>query len=75
MKQIGTIFLKEFFHILRDRRTLLILFGLPIVQILLFGFAITNDVTNARIAVVDPSRDAVSRAVQQRLLASGYFIL
>ncbi len=75
MKQIGTIFLKEFFHILRDRRTLLILFGLPIVQILLFGFAITNDVTNARIAVVDPSRDAVSQAVQQRLLASGYFIL
>ncbi len=44
MKQIGTIFLKEFFHILRDYRTLLILFGLPIVQILLFGFAITNDI-------------------------------
>lgn len=75
MRQIGTIFQKEFFHILRDRRTLLILFGLPIVQILLFGFAITNDIANARIAVVDPSRDMVTRAVQQRLLASGYFIL
>lgn len=75
MKQIGTIFLKEFFHILRDYRTLLILFGLPIVQILLFGFAITNDITNAHIAVVDPSRDAVSEEVQHRLLASGYFIL
>lgn len=75
MKQIGAIFQKEFFHILRDRRTLLILFGLPIVQILLFGFAITNDIANARVAVVDPSRDMVTRAVQQRLLASGYFIL
>jgi len=75
MKQIGAIFQKEFFHILRDRRTLLILFGLPIVQILLFGFAITNDINNARIAFVDPSRDMVSRAVQQRLLASRYFIL
>ena len=75
MRQIGIIILKEFFHILRDRRTLLILFGLPVVQILVFGFAITNDIKDARIAVLDPSRDQISREVQHRLLSSGYFVL
>ena len=67
--------MKEFFHILRDGRTLLMLFGLPVVQILLFGFAITTDVVNTRIAIVDPSPDPVSGEIRQRLLASGFFLL
>ena len=44
MKQFITFVKKEFAHVLRDRKTLLILFGLPIVQILIFGFALTNEV-------------------------------
>ena len=75
MKALGILIVKEFLHILRDYRTLLILFGLPIVQILLFGFAINNEIKDARIAIVDSSNDAISRGIQDRLLSSGYFIL
>ncbi len=66
---------KEFRHILRDRRTLLILFGMPIVQVLLFGFVLTNEIKNAAIAVLDPSKDAESIALTNKLVSSGYFHL
>lgn len=66
---------KEARHILRDRRTLLILFGMPIAQILLFGFAITNELKDAGIAVLDPSRDSTTRAITEKLVSSGYFHL
>ena len=55
MKQFISFIRKEFFHIFRDRRTMLILLGMPIVQIILFGFAITTEVKNVRVAVLDPS--------------------
>jgi ABC-2 type transport system permease protein len=64
---------KEFLHILRDRRTLLILFGLPFAQVLIFGFALTNEINHARIAVLDFDRSHHSQQITQRLLASGYF--
>ncbi|HVB02294.1 MAG TPA: ABC transporter permease [Chitinophagaceae bacterium] len=64
---------KEFFHIFRDRRTLLILFGMPVIQILLFGFAITNEIRNARIAIMDNSRDEYTLKLSNKLLSSGYF--
>lgn len=64
---------KEFSHVLRDRKTLLILFGLPIVQIIIFGFALTNEVKNARILVVDHARDEVTAEVISRIGASRYF--
>ncbi len=66
---------KEFLYIFRDYRTMLILFGMPLVQILLFGFAITNDINNARIAVLDYSKDGVTRAITRKLLSSHYFLL
>lgn len=66
---------KEFFHILRDRRTLLILFGLPFVQVLLFGFALTNEIKNASIALLDFDHGLHSRQITNRLLSSGYFQL
>ncbi len=64
---------KEFYHILRDRRTLFILLGMPVVQIVLFGFALTNEVKNTRIAVLNEAGDAASLQLQQRLDASRYF--
>lgn len=73
MRLLFTFIGKEFKHILRDVRTLLILFGLPIVQILLFGFALTNEVRNARIVVVDYSRDAATAQIINRFAASAYF--
>ena len=57
MKQFISLVKKEFHHILRDRRTMFILLGMPIVQIILFGFALTNEVKNARIAIFDQSKD------------------
>lgn len=64
---------KEFRHILRDRRTMLILLGMPIAQILLFGFAISTEVKNSRVAVLDPSADVATRRIVERLDASAYF--
>ncbi len=73
MRPLRNIIQKEIWHILRDRRTLLILFGMPIAQILLFGFAITNEIKGADIAVLDRAQDIHSQAVTERLVASGYF--
>ncbi len=64
---------KEFFHILRDKRTLLILFGMPIVQVILFGYAITNEFKNASIAVLDNSKDYLSTELVEHLKSSGHF--
>jgi ABC-2 type transport system permease protein len=73
MKQYAAFVKKEFYHIFRDTRTLLILIGMPVVQIILFGFAITTEVKNTKIAVFDPSRDLSTRRIIDRLEASEYF--
>jgi ABC-2 type transport system permease protein len=65
---------KEFLHILRDRRTLLVLFGMPVMQIILFGYAINTEVKEAKVAVLDLSRDARSKELVQALFASHYFV-
>ncbi|MDX9905048.1 MAG: ABC transporter permease [Bacteroidales bacterium] len=67
--------IKEFYHIFRDVRTMIILFGMPVIQILLFGFALTNEIRNARIAVLDHSKDDVTTEIISRITSSGYFIL
>ncbi|MBV6406086.1 MAG: putative multidrug ABC transporter permease YbhR [Flavobacteriales bacterium] len=64
---------KEFRHMLRDRKTLLILFGMPVVQVLLFGFVLSNEVKETRIIVVDQAKDAVSQALIEKIEASSYF--
>jgi ABC-2 type transport system permease protein len=66
---------KEFYHIFRDPRTLVILFGIPIAQLLLFGFVLTNEVRNVKIAIVDHSKDDISKRLSQRILSSGFFQL
>lgn len=73
MKQFTAFVKKEFYHILRDRRTLLFMFGLPVVQILLFGFALSNEVKNAKIAIFDPSQDEATQTLVARMDASRYF--
>ncbi|GAB1404401.1 MAG: ABC transporter permease [Lentimicrobiaceae bacterium] len=65
--------IKEFLHIFRDKRTMVILFGMPLIQVLLFGFAINTDIKDAWISVVDPSPDQVTLAIRDKLFASGYF--
>lgn len=63
----------EFFHIFRDRRTMLILLGMPVLQIILFGFAITTELNHSRVAVLDPSKDAVTTRITERIDENRYF--
>lgn len=64
---------KEFLHVFRDKRTLLIMFGLPIAQLLIFGYALTNEVKNARLLIVNPSSDVANEQLIQKIDASSYF--
>jgi ABC-2 type transport system permease protein len=73
MKQFLIFVKKEFAHVLRDRKTLLILFGMPVVQILIFGFALTNEVKNSRIVAIDYAVDQASQQIITRIEASRYF--
>ena len=75
MKQFISFVIKEAKHILRDKRTMLILFGMPLALMLLFGFAITTDVRNVRTVVVTSSQDHLTRQAVDRLAASEYFTL
>ena len=75
MRQFVSFVIKETKHILRDRRTMLILFGLPVVLMLLFGFAITNDVKDVRTVIVTSQMDHQTRQAVDRLAASEYFII
>ncbi|HMQ59886.1 MAG TPA: ABC transporter permease, partial [Flavilitoribacter sp.] len=73
MKTFIAFVRKEILHILRDRRTLLILIGMPIVQVLLFGFAVTNEFKDANMAVLDLAKDDLSKELTVKLAASGHF--
>jgi len=73
MKQFWSFVLKEGKHILRDKRTMLILFGMPVVMMLLFGFAISTDVKNVRTVVVTSQMDHQTRQAVERLSQSEYF--
>src|SRR5688500_15484627 len=71
--QFLTFAKKEFPHVLRDRKTLLILFGLPIVQIIIFRFALTNEVKNARTLVIDNAKYQISTGIIRKIAASKSF--
>lgn len=73
MKRFIGFIKKEFYHIFRDKRSLFILFGMPVAQILLFGFAITNEINNVDIAVLDYARDNESQKIIEKIKASTYF--
>lgn len=73
MRQFIFFIKKEFYHLLRDPRTMIILFGMPLMQILIFGFALTNEVKNSRIAILDNAKDPATQSIIQQLEASRYF--
>lgn len=64
---------KEVLHIVRDKRTMLLLLGMPVAQVVLFGLAISTEVKNTKVAIVDPSPDAATRRIADDLDASRYF--
>ena len=73
MKRFIGFIKKEFYHIFRDRRSLFILFGMPIAQIMLFGFAITNEINNVDIAILDKSKDVNTQKIINKISSSKYF--
>jgi ABC-2 type transport system permease protein len=73
MKQFIAFVDKEFRHIIRDNRTLLIIIGMPIVEILLFGFAINMEVRDIRVAFYDPTPDAFTTGIAERIKQNSYF--
>lgn len=75
MKRFLGFIIKETRHILRDRRTLVIMFGLPIAQIMIFGYAISNEIKQAEISILDNARDELSFRLTDKILSSGYFTL
>jgi ABC-2 type transport system permease protein len=64
---------KEVQHIRRDPRTLAVILALPVVQVILFGFAIRTDVDHVRLAIVDPAPDETTLALRSRFTAAGVF--
>jgi ABC-2 type transport system permease protein len=73
MKQYLAFIKKEFYHVLRDYRTMLVLVGIPVVQIVLFGFALSNEVKNTRVAVFDHAKDELSVTLIANIHSSKYF--
>lgn len=73
MTALRGLLYKEFFHIRRDRRTATVLVALPVVQVLLFGYAIRTDVNDVRLAIVDPAPDNSTLALRERFAAAGLF--
>ncbi len=73
MKQLVSFIQKEFYHIVRDRTTMLILLVIPIIQMIMFGFALSTEVKNTHIAVLMPTHDVVAENITNRLDNSVYF--
>lgn len=73
MKQLIAFVEKEFYHIIRDNRTLLVILGMPVVQILLFGFAINMEVQEIRVAVYAPTPDSFSNGITEKIRQNAYF--
>lgn len=75
MKQFIIFVRKEFRHIFRDKRTMLILLVMPIIMIILFGFAITTEVKDSRVVILDYSKDEVTTRIQEHIRNNKYFTI
>jgi len=73
MKRFLGFVKKEFLHIFRDYRTLFILFGIPAAQILIFGYAVSMDIKNAGIAILDLSHDEITQKLSDKITSSDFF--
>ena len=75
MKQFIVFVRKEFRHIFRDKRTMLILLVMPIIMIILFGFAITTEVKDSHVGILDHSKDEVTTRIQEHIRNNRYFTI
>lgn len=75
MKQFISFIKKEFLHIFRDVRTMMMLLAMPVVQLIIFGFAITTEISNTPFAILDESRSTAARRLIEKINGSNYFEL
>ena len=73
MSALAGLIRKEVYHILRDRRTLVVIVAMPVLQVILFGYAIRTDVDHVRLAIVDPAPDPRTLALRARFEAARVF--
>ncbi|MFI5222321.1 MAG: ABC transporter permease, partial [Bacteroidia bacterium] len=73
MRQLINFIKKEFAHVFRDRKTLLLLFGMPVAQIVLFGFALTNEIKNSKIVIADFAKDISSQQIIRKIESNTFF--
>ena len=74
MQRLKTIFHKEIIHIIRDKRTLVMILILPAFLLLLLGYSVANEIENMPFAVVDLSKTPESRSFTEQFISSGYFV-
>ncbi len=72
-ERIYRMLVKEFIQVLRDPRMKALIFVMPVVQLIMFGYAVTTDVDHIKTAVCDLDKSPQSRALIERFTASGYF--
>jgi ABC-2 type transport system permease protein len=75
MKQFIAFIQKEFHHIFRDTWTMIILLVLPVLMLILFGYALSTEVKNVRVSIYDPSRDSMTEEIVRKLESSEYFTI
>lgn len=73
MKQFFSFAKKEFLHIFRDTWTMMIILVLPVIMMLLFGYAVTTEVRDTNVGILDNSRDEISNRLVDKLDESEYF--
>ncbi len=72
-ERIHQMIVKEFAQVFRDKRMVLMILAAPVIQLLMFGYVVTTDVTNVRTALYDLDKSQSSRELARSLVASGYF--
>lgn len=75
MKVFWSFIRKEFWHVLRDKKSLLILLGMPVMMMMIFGFALSNEVKNSTLVVWDASKDESTQRIIEQINQSQYFDL
>ncbi len=73
LERVWRMLVKEFIQVFQDRRTRGVIFGTPIIQLIVFGYAVTTDVRNISLGVQDRDRTVMSRELLDRFVRSGYF--